>query len=393
MPFNYQSLRQRLHEINKNLPARKLELQAKRDVAFTLLENALKKEADLAQKIADTAQSEPNLRCAIPLQLDFMQPVPPPQPSYPSTLVAVDGSQILPDRHAAFQYAVVNIGLFIFKPGSSEAPIEQIETQVFYDQDLYQPDGSRLSNEQINLQRDLRERQIMVELAGSLPAPLLALSDGPLELFREPLKAKETESAFGDFIAALQQLRQQNVMTAGYVDRTLADLLIRTLEVSALPEQISQREVREQMGMLRGVHDIDLLAGHLPYGHRTQVFALQSNSSRFYTADIALHFFYLNMGSMHNNLVRVEIPAWMAENVAALDLVHHTLLEQAKILGVSPYPYALHRAHEIAILTRQDKQYIEDQLQAGALQYGGYPHAESAKQVAKNSFKTKSRSS
>jgi hypothetical protein len=104
-----------------------------------------------------------------------------------------------------------------------------------------------------------------------------------------------------------------------------------------------------------------------------------------YTGDLALHFFYLNVGdTRHAWLVRVEIPKWVAEDEQKLALLHAALLEQCKIMGAKPYPYILHRAHEIAVVKFEEKAQVEQMLELELRQAGSEMDTESNKQSAKN---------
>jgi hypothetical protein len=135
---------------------------------------------------------------------------------------------------------------------------------------------------------------------------------------------------------------------------------------------------------LRGVTD-RWLFGWLPGGHRSAVFGLQSGSRAHYSSDLALHFFYLNVGdSRHAWLVRVEIPKWVADEAESLNRLQAALLEQCSSMGAKPYPYILHRAHEIAVVKFEEKAQVEQRLEMELRQSGGETDEISAKQSAKN---------
>ena len=122
----------------------------------------------------------------------------------------------------------------------------------------------------------------------------------------------------------------------------------------------------------------------LPSGQRSAVFGIQSGSRTHYTGDLALHFFYLNVGiEKHPALVRVEIPKWVADDEEKLNLLHAALLEQCRMMGARPYPYVLHRAHEIAVVKFEEKRQLEQMLQLELRKAGVVPEAGSNKQSAK----------
>ena len=113
---------------------------------------------------------DPNLRCAAPaMKLDR-----PPEPlnhhgalpELPETasLLAADGSQINPDRHAQVNFCLINVGAIQVRLGLPDAPQVTIESQLIYDEELYTPRGV-LSEAQVALMRDLNERKRLAELA------------------------------------------------------------------------------------------------------------------------------------------------------------------------------------------------------------------------------------
>ncbi len=170
---------------------------------------------------------------------------------------------------------------------------------------------------------------------------------------------------------------------AGYVDKPGADLLVRTLEIATFSTDEEYKNIRKQHP-LRGVTD-RWLFGFLPAGSRSAVFGLQSSSRVHYTGNLALHFFYLNAGeAKHPSLVRVEFPKWVAEDTDKLDLLHAALLQQCRIMGAKPYPYILHRAHEIAVVKFEEKRQVEQLLELELRRAGGEVEEESNKQSAKD---------
>ncbi len=77
--------------------------------------------------------------------------------------------------------------------------------------------------------------------------------------------------------------------------------------------------------------------------------------------------------------MRVEIPAWVAQNAAMLDILHGILVRQCQIAGNIPYPYLLHRAHEIAVVSRDEKEQLERMIAQELLKHGIKPGRQSAK--------------
>ena len=118
---------------------------------------------------------------------------------------------------------------------------------------------------------------------------------------------------------------------------------------------------------------------------RSAVFGLQSNAKTHYKGLLALHFFYLNTSmDEHANIVRVEIPDWVASDEKKLDLLHASLIEQCRIMGFKPYPYILHRAHEVALVSYEEKRYVEQLLAHEFLNAGMEVEGDSFKKSAKD---------
>ncbi len=119
----------------------------------------------------------------------------------------------------------------------------------------------------------------------------------------------------------------------------------------------------ERSDGLAELRDTTLLAGILPAGQRSAIFALQSSSSDNYPEALRIHFFYLNVSTNDNDyIVRVEIPAWVAEDTDKVNRLHALLLAQCRIMGGRPYPYLLHRAHETAVVHFDEKAQLQDAL-------------------------------
>jgi hypothetical protein len=383
MALNFQQVFEKIRQIGLGARARQ-ETQTKlREHARSLLDTWADKTAELRDKLERARQADSSLRCANPLDERLDASFPGPINQNFATLLAADGSQILPDRHAAVQFSLVNVGAIAIEPGSGQSPEVFTDSSLLFADELYTETGI-LTEEAIEQRRDIAERRKLLELAPNYPAPVLALTDGPVELwgtkgggeddYRKNLEIHKS---------VLSQLQAKGVTVAGYVDKPGADLVVRTLEIAQLSTDEEFKNIRKHH-KLRGVTD-RWLYSFLPGGHRSAVFGLQSSSHIHYTGDLALHFFYLNVGdTKHAWLVRVEIPKWVADDVEKLNLLHAALLDQCKIMGAKPYPYILHRAHEIAVVKFEEKKQVEHMLELELRQAGGEIDEESNKQSAKN---------
>jgi hypothetical protein len=383
MALNFQQVFEKIRQIGLGARARQETQEALRKHARSLLDDWADKAAELNAKLERARRADPSLRCAIPLDERLDVHFPQPSSQKPATLLAADGSQILPDRHAAVQYSLVNVGAIAIQPGSGGTPEAFTDSHLLFDDELFTETGM-LTEETIEQSRDIAERRKLLELAPGYPAPVVALTDGPVELWGAKGAGEDDYRRNLEIHKSiLSQLESRGVTVAGYVDKPSADLVTRLLEIAQLSTDEEFKDIRRHHN-LRGVTD-RWLYNFLPGGHRSAIFGLQSGSRTHYTGDLALHFFYLNVGETeHPWLVRVEIPGWVACDASKLDLLHTVLLEQCRIMGVKPYPYILQRAHEIAVVKFEEKQQVEQMLELELRQSGSEIDVESYKQSAKN---------
>ncbi len=365
MPIDYQQIYEKIQEIGKGARERKKTLEERRAKARELL-NAYASELDVLRSKVDSAKAiDQNIRCALPLDEPLASSYPPTDSVIQATLIAADGSQINPDRHAALQFSLVNVGAITMRLNSGEAPKIDTESELLYGEELL-PNGIPLSDGMVALKRDVAERTKLDELSKGIKGQVVTFTDGPVELWgAKGEDAKSYEEYTKKYMGILSRLQSRGVITAGYVDKPSADLVVRLLEIM-LADNDQMQKLRE-FHPLRGVSDRWLYGERdnplLPPGHRSAVFQIQSSSEKSYKGVLSLHFFYLNVGTEgHPWPVRVEIPRWVVDDKEKLDLLHAVLVEQCRMMGNRPYPYLLHRAHETAVVKNEEKQQIEQLL-------------------------------
>jgi hypothetical protein len=378
MPLDYAKIQGQLHSLSSQVSAKLAEEKAKADHATVLLDSLTGRNADVREKVFAVAAANSSLRSAVPTDEEITASILPPTLNQDYILLAADGSQVNPSRHDAMPFGVINIGVFRMDSTMQSPPREIVETHLLSLDELYNEYGL-VGEEVIALRRDLRERQKLAMLAAEIRGTVLALTDGPLELFRDPQGSKDTQQDFEQYLGVLRQLAQLGTVTAGYVDRPGSDLVVRMLE---LFDPKSENGTKRS---LQPLTDAFLFRDRLPPTARAAIFSIQSRSALSFSGETALHFFYLNTGSAGKpSLARVEIPAWVAEDKSRVGLLHTVLLEQCRHLGAAPYPYALHRSHEIALVTLIDKAQIEAMIGRVMISQGMTPPMPSNKQFAKN---------
>jgi len=367
-------------------------------------------EAGLARAMAAHGADPKYFRAARPLghdePLDAPIPAPPPPPR--ATLIATDGSQILPDRHAPFLYYLINIGAIIYAHGEPDAPGIVSLPSIFYPtiEDDLTDDSPGFNKSEVTIARDRREIETLAALALSMqgqPARTLALLDQRLLYWPFVGEQNKTEEAVFAWTAAMTQIYETGALLAGYIDRPGKASVVTLLQTLLDDETVNLKELgrRPAPGELT---DADLYATLLGPGERSPVFVdVSPANSRFAEENplIEVCFFYLNPGARGQGLgtrdqglgareegsslapnpypltpnlaraiARVDIPRWVAEDPAAVAFVHGLIYDQCKLMG--DYPYVLARADELAVVGRHDEMNLNMMID-GYMQRLGVP--------------------
>jgi hypothetical protein len=390
MSLDFLQVSQQVQQLGEKAIQHQLDLKTRLVESCQLLEQRAQDVENLQQKVQEVVRNnDPTLRCAVPVKEALNTHFPLPRLPEHMTLIAADGSQIFADRHAEVEYCLVNTGAIWMRYGSADAPIPSINSRLIFGEGL-----EGVSDDSLSLQRDMAERERLLDLAIQAQAPLITLTDGPLEIWTTTLEegrvAGEFKKSLERYLEVLGNLRELNATTAGYVDKPGADLVVRLLEVARAKDEdlVKMRNYRP----FKGVTDSELFRDILQPGERSAIFGIQSRSSKPYQGELALHFFYLNVGRAgHPYLARVEIPSWVVEDSSMLNNLQAVLVSQCGMIGARRYPYLLHRAHETAVVSLEDKeqvtQMIVNELRRRGLEVAG----QSAKQYNKDVSGTRTR--
>jgi hypothetical protein len=385
MSIDFQQVRQQIKEMSSNIPASLKRLEQLKAEAGWLLNEHANNDQELQLKVETIAHSiDPSVRCALPAKEPLNSSYPNPNPPEQVTLLAADGSQIYLDRHAAVEYFLINIGTIQMDCGSAQAPDIKVFSDFYYGDVLNFSEGY-FDEDRISMMRDLRERRILAEQAAQIPTPVVTLTDGQLELWgAKTTRGQENiqfRQSLDDYLDALLELESSGAITAGYIDKPGEDYVIRLLEIASQPEKDAKNRT------LRGVRDAYLFADLLAPGQRSAIFEIQSRSASVYKRrkdSLALYIFYLNVGRPnHPWLARVELPGWVVKDIQKVNILHAILIQQCQVLGSRPYPYLLHRAHETAVVTLDEKNQLENMIQ-NELRKHGSSGEESQKQGLKS---------
>lgn len=398
MPVNYQEIRQQIIQRGREAPQQQAQIRQQVDQARQLLHDHDRQMETLRQLVAEVQRENDALRCAVPLAENLTQTFAPPQQPPECVLLAADGSQVTPSRHDAVEFGVINIGAIRLQPGTNQPPVEKVFSLFLCFDDLNTPEGP-LTEEMVTLRRDLDERRVLADLAEEekhSALPVIALTDGPLELYRDPKGGPAYQNALGVYQQVLRRLRELKTATAGYVDRSRSDLVVRLLELLTLTKEDLRRGVYKRK--FDRLVDAHLYSSLLQPYNRSAVFAIQSPSAQRFEEDLALRFFYLNLtvpttARAHTYLARVEIPKWVADEPFLIDSLHGALVAQCRLMGNQPYPYILHRAHEVAVIKLDEKKVISEmfltELRNNGVDVGGMSYKQLAKDHSGNRTRCK----
>ncbi len=363
--------------------------------AQALLQQFSTEQAALYQRIEQAEKVQRQLRFewvgAAPTAEALAQAYPLPPGPERVTVIASDGSQILPNRHAITLYYLINTGCIIYRHGSNQKPDTYRPQPVlcYSPDELFDEQDHLISPGEVNVKRDLAEVQVLADVAPAYTSlePVVTLLDGQLTLRVIDLPFDQQEARQRDHIAQLDRLRQTRALVAGYVDRPRSTFVLALLHLASLdPAAITEESLRHNP--FRHLTDLDLFT-FLGPGQRSAIFAVKSKSYEIYRyAGHGIHFFYLNVSSQTGapQLARVEIPAWLADNSPAVDILHAVVVRQARITG--GYPYVLARADELAVISGEEHEAVEMMLAVEMRRQGLIPEI-SLKQHNKNAFRWK----
>ncbi len=301
-------------------------------------------------------------------------------------VAAVDGSHIDVDRHLPVRCCLINIGSCVLTYGSTpDALLFNRPTLYASDDELkirarngpYQEQA--VQGAVLGVLRAVEEIRGLVDAVRNLPPdlPTLALMDGTLIMFlgRGTPDFVIEELVQRGFVRALDELRtlasERPLAVASYISLPASSEFMSALRVSACPYPVSNcgqlcgglaSGDRPCDSVADGILDREVFKSVLRAGERSTVFTSSNTLVKNWYGGHGVSFFYLNAGE---EMGRVEIPSWVAENETLLGLTHSLILDQCR--RGPGYPITLMESHEQAVITTSDRRYfaelVEDSLQ------------------------------
>lgn len=293
----------------------------------------------------------------------------------PYSVMAVDGSQVFPDRHQGLSCYLINVGIIQFWYGETSSVRMEAIPFIFsgYDQE-----GNEVTVDQVSSERTAYEFEyaylkmreyaqqnvnpdvvhpdavysdavysdaVHSDVAPSGTSPII-LFDGSLIFWHlDQRDEKMRDQYHGRYLMPLQQFYEQGIIYGSYISlshsKELVHIIRAGMQLLGITDSIDQ------------LVDADIVDFFLTPGNRTTVFAHCSEITQLYPAHLKPYFFYLHVGT---EIARVEIPAFVAQSQEKVDTLAACIMDQVAKGG--GYPVCLAEAHEQAVIKAPDREFF-----------------------------------
>lgn len=283
------------------------------------------------------------------------------------TVVAVDGSQIMPSHHEVYSCYLINLGKAIISYGDKSPVVLESTPLLFHNmEDLYPlMDKRRVHVDDlfVGMERNLLElsrlRDLSLEAANSRALPLVALVDGSLIQWSLDKMPENYQSRYVERLTMmLDSFRQNRIPLIGYISHSRSSDLVNALRVWHCPYDFS--DCRRLCGHLHEEEypcstiwpstDRQAIAPNLPRHNRGAIFASGVLKGPSIPDHDRVCFTYLNVGQ---ETARIEMPRWLAEDSDLRDTALQMVLAQTN--KGAGYPICLAEAHNMAVIRAADR--------------------------------------
>lgn len=277
------------------------------------------------------------------------------------TVVAVDGSQVYPDRHISGAGCfLLNTGGVALRYGATSSAHFFSTPRVCISDELRKADENLpFGAELVDLMREDDELKEAVVKAKEFSTDVVLL-DGTIIFWPLEGKSPEVRRIFMQrYLASMQALYEARIPYAGYISmpksRELINLiklgLCRFTTANCIPCHATYNTFPcKAVDMLIDTH---VVGKFVQPGQRTTLFASASNIVAEYPAHLRPLFCYVHVG---REIARLEIPAWVANDSVLLDRICQVARDQSE--KGSGYPVCLAEAHEQAVIKGPDRDFF-----------------------------------
>jgi hypothetical protein len=165
---------------------------------------------------------------------------------------------------------------------------------------------------------------------------------------------------------AMKKLNKDHRLAlASYISFPRSTDVVNVLRVAVCPNDIPDCDKQCPPGKerdcdtLAGVRDRDLFMNLLESGERSALFISPSKVVKEHYGSHRVYFFYLRVD---DEIARIEVPQWVAENKDLLEMTHGLVFDQCR--RGHGYPVALSEAHEQAVVTGADRENFRELVES-----------------------------
>ena len=311
--------------------------------------------------------------------------VAPVDPPHYAILNGVDGSQILPDRHAPYLYYLINVGIITYFHGRELAPTTETFPELVYPENEDADEGEFVDDGGVvNIRRDLKEISSLAEVCWQQRQETdvrVAVLDQRLLYWPTVRGQDEGLRVLIGWQDAMTKVRDSGALLCGYIDRPAKSSVVTMLRVLDIEDPGFNTDTLNYRKR-RALPDTALFGRLLRPGQRSKIFIdISDHNEQFYQRDRLneVCFFYFNAGG--GSIARIDIPRSVAEDRIAVAQLHGLLWSQCQFNG--GYPYLMTRADEVAVVRRQDKESLDIMI-ANMMERYGIRRDFTGKQQGKN---------
>lgn len=289
------------------------------------------------------------------------------------SVLAVDGSQIYPDRNfsGASCLLINSGGCFLNYANSSFANFFS-EPKLFLPDDIVQEDKFAFSKDLVDLKREELELQSLLEKFLFFydqhdlnKSKGLCLTDGSLIFWHLEGKHPEVKQYFLDrYLYYLELFYKNKILIAGFISFPKSKELVNLIKIGlcrfTIADCISCHSQYKEFPCkaVDSLIDTQVVKFFLKSNssnsfYRTTLFYGNSKIIQNYPDHLKPCFFYFDVGQ---EIVRIEIPAWIAFDNEKLNFTCKVVVDQS--LKGGGYPVCLAEAHEQAVVKGPDRDFF-----------------------------------
>jgi len=267
------------------------------------------------------------------------------------SILAVDGSRIEMQEGFPLPFYVINVSSVFEIIGKNHRHIEDSETQVYFrENDIYDSNGNFITEQDIDLNMLLQEAEFLAQKI-KIHKPDISLVDGSLILWGLKKTATNEQEAIRKYEKPIIETNNARKAIAGFISGTRSREVIKTMGLYFRKKNVQLDEKDKQL--LRAITDAELMSVLLEENQRTSLFIsteklLSNYSNRIY-------FFFLKT---KYEVVRIEVPDFLYENKQMFENLCSLILYE--IERGQGYPLILKLAHFGAVISENEKRFLED---------------------------------